>query len=504
MRLSSIILVGALIVLLAAPLAWRRESTRAVDGARRLTVISPHNEQIRIEIGGAFARWHQREFGEAAVIDWRTPGGTSDIRKLLEAQYTSAVSDGRIPVTGIGEPGSLPYDVLLGGGSYEHERLKRGVFVHFDGELIQMPISAPVAIPDETLRAWYGENRVGASSLYDPDRHWFGTTLSSFGILFNQPLFDELQLSSPQRWRDLCDPQLLGWVALADPRQSGSIATTYDAILNNYGWEDGWRTLRAMAANARYFSSSSTLPVLDVSAGEAAAGLCIDFYGRYQAQAVQAVDGDGTRLGFVEPAGETLIDPDPVSVLRGGPDPDLAMRFIDFLLSEEGQSVWQFAATGEGAKESEWGPRRFELRRLPIRRSMYSDHFGQFIDRVDPFAIASDVGQGEWRALIGPVLGACAIDIHDEQVHAWRVMREARRREASSSQLESMDTLFFAMPMHTLPDGTRVELSPESAPRIAADWADRERAAELRLDYMSQFRKNYADILKLAAAAAVQ
>lgn len=502
MRMTSIMLGLALVALLAAPLAWRSASSRPPIDARRLTVISPHNEQIRTEIGAAFNRWHRRRFGEPVAVDWRTPGGTSDIRKLLEAQYSGAARDGRIPVDGPAPRGALPYDVMLGGGSYEHERLKRGAQTEINGELVNVAMSAPAEFSRETLESWYGENRVGANTLYDPERHWFGTTLSSFGILFNREVMAELGLPAPTRWSDLGEPRLSGWVALADPRQSGSIATTYDAILNNYGWEDGWRALRAMAANARYFASSSTLPVLDVSAGEAAAGLCIDFYGRYQSQAVRAVDGDVSRLGFVEPAGETLIDPDPISILRGGPDPELAHRFITFLLSEEGQAVWQFPATGEGAPEDEWGPRRFELRRLPIRRWMYEKHFDHFIDRVDPFAVASPVEQGEWRPLIGPVLGAGAIDLHEDMTRAWRAMRQARLRGAPAPVVEEMERLFFAMPIHPFEDGSRVVLAPANASRVAGEWSDRERAAELRLEYMRQFREHYDRVVGLASSVA--
>lgn len=504
MRISVMILVGALVALLMSPLAWRDSAPAALGDADRLVVISPHNEQIRTEIGSGFSRWHERVYGAPVVIDWRTPGGTSDIRKLLEAQYSGAVQDGRIPLDGDAPVGALPYDVMLGGGSYEHSRLMRGVAIMLKSGEARAPMSQAGDFDQAQLDDWYGENQVGAAHLYDPDQHWYGVILSSFGILFNHDVYAALDLPWPQRWSDLNDASLQGWLALADPRQSGSVATTYDAILNNYGWEQGWRTLRSMAANARYFASSSTLPVLDVSSAEAAAGLCIDFYGRFQAQSVLDADEGAPRLGFVEPVGETLIDPDPVSILRGGPNPALARRFVEFLLSEEGQAVWQFGSVGERSADDEWGPRRFELRRLPIRRVMYEAHFDRFLDRVDPFAVASEVGQGQWRSLIGPILGACAIDMHHDMTEAWRAMHEAIERGADPTVIKEMVASFFAMPEHAFPDGTREVISPENASRVAADWSDRERAAEHRLDYMRQFRANYERVLELGAAQLTQ
>ncbi len=46
----------------------------------------------------------------------------------------------------------------------------------------------------------------------------------------------------------MADPKLMGWVALADPRQSRSISTTLDAIKSSLGWEKGWRLLREVSA----------------------------------------------------------------------------------------------------------------------------------------------------------------------------------------------------------------------------------------------------------------
>ena len=46
-----------------------------------------------------------------------------------------------------------------------------------------------------------------------------------------------------------------------------------------------------LAANARYFTDSSQKPPIDVAQGDCAAGICIDFYGRAQAEAV-TIDDD--------------------------------------------------------------------------------------------------------------------------------------------------------------------------------------------------------------------
>src|SRR5690606_21922861 len=118
---------------------------------------------------------------------------------------------------------------------------------------------------------------------------------------------------------------------------------------------------------------SSTRPPIDVSQGDAVAGLAIDFYGRGQAQEVMASGetAETSRVGYVDPEGAVYIDADPVSILRGGPNPELARAFVEFLLTDEAQALWQMRATaGADAAESDtpagvngapMGPRAYEL-----------------------------------------------------------------------------------------------------------------------------------------------
>ena len=52
-------------------------------------------------------------------------------------------------------------------------------------------------------------------------------------------------------------------------------------------------------------------------------GVCIDFNGRYQSQAIRS-HGGGDRIAYIDPPGATMIDPDPISMLLGAPNPEMA------------------------------------------------------------------------------------------------------------------------------------------------------------------------------------
>jgi ABC-type Fe3+ transport system substrate-binding protein len=279
----------------------------------------------------------------------------------------------------------------------------------------------PVDFDDDWLVATYGENIIGDGLLYDPDKHWFGTALSGFGIVFNRNSLEQLSLPEPTYWEELCHPKLRGWVALVNPAQSGSITTAFDTILQRRGWERGWQIKRRAGANARYFSASALKAPTDVSQGNAAMGVCIDFFGRYQSQAILDAGG-GDRIGYIDPPGATTIDADPISMLRGAPNPLLARRFIEFTLTKQGQALWQFSTKDE--HEDELGPERFELRRLPVLRSMYENYMDRMIDGVNAFEIAAPLEHPNphFRSFVPVLFAAMAMDTHHDLQRAWQAI----------------------------------------------------------------------------------
>lgn len=506
-------------VILGVPWLARDPAQEVPAGAARLIILTPHNEPIRHEFGRAFSRWHQQHHGVPVNIDWRVPGGSSEIKKLLVAQYSAAVESGRITPDGRLAAGAepMPYDLLFGGGTFEHAELKTKGPTYTPPESDKprtMPISIPMDFSEAQLEEWYGpgERVVGIIPLYDSGdpqkgdagQYYLGNALSGFGIVYNRDILRELNISEPTSWSDLTDPRLAGWVALADPRLSGSVATTYESVLYSYGWEQGWRTLRAMCGNARYFSNTSQKVPLDVSQGQAAVGTAIDFYGRFQSQSILrgGESPEQSRVGYVDPPGETLIDPDPVSILRAGPQPEIARRFVEFLMSEEGQALWNFRRR---ESEQALGPESFELRRLPIRRIMFEKHSDSMIDRVDPYAIASKAPNKGWRSAIGLMIGAFAIDLHEEQTAAWKAIARARSAGAPEQQMAALEEAYFAWPEHALKDGSRLEFTEANYRAIRADWREAEidgRLTGIRLSYTAFFRERYGWITREAAALA--
>jgi len=429
-----LVILGLLALVLGVPFALRpRDELSASVHERgfggRLVIISPHNEQIRYEFSRAFNRWRATQGLAAIEFDWRSSGGTSDLRKQIIAEFQKAASKGDDD-KGIGK------DLFFGGGDFEHDTLARGTVIDKpDGSKQAVAITVPIHLPPGLLEEVFPEPQIGGVPLYHPKRQWVGVVLSSFGIIYNRDALKMRGLPEPTTWRDLTDGRYRSWLALADPSHSGSVAATLHTILRREGWTEGWGTLRRMAANARYFTNSAAKVPVDVSAGEAAAGMSIDFYGRFQVGAI-----GGSRVGYIDPPGEmTAITPDPISLLRGAPSPELAQEFIAWLLSPEGQGLWQRRLGTPN------GPERYELRRLPARRDLYNDREMSFwADHVKPFDSARPFPSAMpmMFSLVAPVIQSMAIDCHEELTAAWEVIQ----REPAGRRREQMVVLFDAMP----------------------------------------------------------
>ncbi len=611
MPLSRVAILVALALILGVPFLLRPARTAEVQGvADSLVIVTPHVPQIRSEFERAFSAWHRRVYDRDVAIDWRVPGGTSEILAQLQAVYSSTgrrilaelaekdpqrMSDPDLTLDTLIPERSLTLDLMFGGGSYDHGRVKNprtvGIWtsafpgggpepvvlgpmakdetleqlldvsrkevtlrtqvrgktlvlrlpmtaisggretlrgfgaaetiaatVELGAALREVPLSMsePAGFAQERMDAWFGENAVGAQQLYDPEQYWIGTALSGFGIVYNKEVLARLGVPAPTRFDDLADPRLYGMVILADPRQSGSVATTLDSILSNYGWERGWGLIREMCGNSRIYTNSAPKPPIDVSQGEAAAGLAIDFYGRGQAQAVLAPGQrpEDSRVGYVDPAGATYIDADPVSILRGGPHPELARHFVEFCLTDEGQALWQFPAktdprsaenpVGEGGIVL--GPAQYELRRMPVRRAMYERYLGAFIDKANPFEIASKTKTAGWRGMLGVMMGAFAIDNAHLQREAWAALVEARADSSfPGASREEMERLYYAFPPVTLPGTTEaVVVGPGVVKALLDAWKKNPAfQSQCEIDFTRFYRAGYQRMLEIAAAHAL-
>jgi iron(III) transport system substrate-binding protein len=419
MKSKAWIIFGLLALIIALPMALRRQTiTKTSQSADdRLVILSPHNESIRQEFGEAFAAHWKKTTGRSIYIDWRVPGGTSEIRMVLDAGYKAAADTGR---EGIG------VDIFFGGGEPDFaSQAKKGRL---------LPLRVFNTQPELFGDAGQIPELFTGERYYPPDHVWVGTCMSQLGISYNPDVLDRLKIPPPTTWNDLGDPRYAGTLALADPSKSGSVARAFELLVQaemqrspdrEAGWAAGLQLIQRMAANARYFTDSSTKPPQDVGQGNASAGMCIDFYGRSFAQELTTKSGS-PRLVWIAPEQGTTLSGDPIAILKGSENEAVAQSFVEFCLSRQAQTLW-FGKPG-----SPDGPKDRALHRMPIRRDLYTPEIlaNSTMPQANPYA---DPGNFTYqRELTGAAFNTLrqlvkimCIDSHEEMKTAWHALRDA-------------------------------------------------------------------------------
>jgi iron(III) transport system substrate-binding protein len=522
------LIILAMVATVALPFILRPSKEHTGKADDNLIIITPHNEAIRHEFTAGFTEWYQEKTGRIVAIDWRVIGGTSEIARFLDSEYVASFQNywkgtlnkawsmevqAAFANRRIGDDANerelearqiflesevgCGIDLFFGGGSYDFIRQAQA------GRLVSSKIL-------ETHPEWFTKESIpytfAGEQYWDEEGRWIGNVLSSYGILYNKDSLKRLGIvRPPEHWSDLTDPRLVGEVALCDPTKSGSITKAFENLIQQQmqmrlnelsegknenvtaeieaqavreGWIAGMQILRLMGANARYFTDSSQKPPIDVSQGNSAVGVCIDFYGRYQAEAVKRRD-DSARLIYVTPQGGTVSSVDPIGLLRGAPNAEIGEAFIEFTLSMEGQKLWNFKV---GAPQ---GPERFALRRLPVRREYYAHKDWQQY-RSDPNSepysgVDQLVYRPEWtgrlfREMAFSIRVMC-LDTHEELVQAWRAIIDAGMPADALAVLNDMSLFTYDEVGGSIRDALRAKNRVEEV-RMARDLG-----AKLRAQY---------------------
>ena len=520
-RLIILVLLGGII---AIPFLLRPSGRVTEKADDVLVIITPHNEATRSEFAAAFEKWYRARTGRSVFIDWRVIGGTSEIVRFVRSEYTTSFEvywkqklgrewstealvgmfDGRIRLDDtpaddtpteaarrafLASDVSCGIDLFFGGGSYDTEREATAGTIVDSGILAMHP-------------EWFTNDvipqRNTGERYWDPEGRWIGTVVASYGILYNLDSIARLGVPEPTQWSDLTNPAFSGELAFSDPTKSSSIGKAIEMVIQQQihrrlaalataeveGWLAGLRIVQRAGANARYFTDSSQKSPIDIAQGDAAAGMCIDFYGRSQAEAVER-RGASSRLKYVTPRGGSVYSVDPIALLRGAPHREVAVDFIEFVLSMDGQKLWNYKAGTPG------GPEHFSLRRLPVRKDFYVPKFETF--RSDPGVSPYEEGgqliyHPEWTSALfremALVVSVMCIDSHEELQEAWRAIRAAGMPADALAQLDDLSAVDY--------DTVRT--------RVKAVLESRDQVAELRLrtELSEHFRESYRKAAGLA------
>jgi ABC-type Fe3+ transport system substrate-binding protein len=487
-----ILIIVALVV--AVPFIFQRREITLVPLSSNdvIVIITAHNETLRSEYGRGFTEWYRKKTGKTVTIDWRHPGGGRDVARYIDSLFlnnfrfywertlkktwTQEIRTIFSRLENITEQNATPkewevkrafldsnvgcgIDLLFGGGVFDHKMECAKGYTAPSG-FIQMH---PEFFRDDMIPEFFAGER-----LWEADGHWIGGSLSSFGIIYNTDAIEALGIEHPpETWMDLADPRYIGSVAIVDPTKSSSTLKSYEMLIqqqmrilyNDYlggrnpnmpsgeylenraiaeGWINGLKLIQKIVANGRYMTDSSAQTVLDVAEGNCPVGIATDFYGRSE-KANIASRGANPRFNFVIPRSGCSPSPDPISLYRGAKHRELALEFLEFVLTIPGQSLLAFRVGTPN------GPVRTPLCRTPILKTLYGQKFLPYHNDpdVNPYNDAGDfVYREEWTKPVFNALGLifkmAFLDPENALRKAWRSIQCAHREGRHSAADEAL------------------------------------------------------------------
>lgn len=362
----------ALFVVLLSPPAYAQPD--------ELVAVSPHWEGIKEEFEKGFAKRYREDTGREVTVRWLDIGGTSDIVKYLKSQHASA-------------PGQLAIDIVFGGGT--------DVMI----ELSRAGVLQRVALSDAVMKAV--PPSVSGVPLYGPDKDWYIAALSIFGIIVNTVGLDRMHLAPPTSWTELGKHEYFDLIGIADPSKSGSMHAMFEVILQGFGWSEGWKLIARIAANARTISNHASQVGKDVASGEMLVGIAID---TYAGDIIRQVGPE--RVHFITPSDYASITGDGIAVISGAPHLEIAKRFVEFVISHDGQKLWYYKKGTPG------GPIRFEIGKLPILPHLYDTGEPATVVPGNPFTFVhvnpfdATLAAKRWN-IVNDLFSVFILNVHD-------------------------------------------------------------------------------------------
>lgn len=245
--------------------------------------------------------------------------GTSDILTKMAAEFSA---------------GSPQADVLLIADAVSMELLKK------DDRLLPYPEAKLDGIDP---------------SAYDQDKTYFGSKLITSGIAYNSAAAQK-----PEHWADLATPEYKDGLVMPSPLYSGAAAYMLSGFAAdpNYGW-DFYEKLKenntiAVRGNGAVLKS--------VASGEKPYGILVDF------MAMNAKK-KGSPVEFVFPSEGVPAVTEPVAIMKTTKNVEDAKRFVDFILSDEGQKLalsMGYLPAKASVGRPDWMPEGVEVKVMPF------------------------------------------------------------------------------------------------------------------------------------------
>jgi phosphoglycerate transport regulatory protein PgtC len=323
--------------------------------------------------------------------------------------------------------------------------------------------------------------KIGNFPIHDPDGKYFGFAISGYGMMWNKNYLKAHKLPAPKEWTDLADPRYHNHLVISAPSRSGTTHLTVETILQAYGWEKGWALLLNAGANMGSITERSFGVPEAVISGQYGIGVVIDFFG------LSAI-ASGQPVEFIYPS-LTAVVPASVGIVKGGPNPQEARAFVNYLLSEAGQLVL-FAP---------------EIARLPVIPDLYArapkDYPDPFKKKMGGVNFNDELSSAR-REVVNSLFDHVITYRHKELRETWKSIYGAEAALAKSKSANAAQGRSLAAEARKLASQAPINDKRASEKEIAGAFKSKSGLkAQLETDWENFARNNYAKAKELADKA---
>lgn len=159
----------------------------------------------------------------------------------------------------------------------------------------------------------------------DEESMLFGYSASAVGVIYNTTVVPELSAD----WKELASAEYKDLLAIPDAEKSGACKDFVAGYVNANGWAD----LEALAANGMMNGGANKAALESVTTGEIGILVAGVDYNAYS-----SID-KGEPLQIYYPAGGTVVNPRPAMIMNTSPNVENAKAFVDYLFSDEAQTM---------------------------------------------------------------------------------------------------------------------------------------------------------------------
>lgn len=167
----------------------------------------------------------------------------------------------------------------------------------------------------------------------DEDHYWTGIYAGPLCFVSNTNLLEGLGFEAPTSWADLIKPEYEGHLQVANPGTSGTSYNVLATVVQILGEDEAFKYLKKLDKNIFQYTRSGSKPGKNAAIGEIPIGI------GYAHDQVKLV-AQGYPLKITFPSEGTGYEIASISLIKGGPQTELAKKLYDWALTERAAEIY--------------------------------------------------------------------------------------------------------------------------------------------------------------------